>query len=571
VAPPGFFYVTFYREKFNATALAVVVCFGFVLGMRVFVLVFLALALAPCWAEAGAKDCGVVVVPPGLGIGPGADVTSFNPLLVDSTYNQEASWLLFEQLLWINRYHQVDFSRSVASSVSTPDAGKSYDVTLRRWEWSDGVPVTAADVVYTLKLIRAFGTAYTQYGAGGMPDIVAGIEVHDPLHFTVVLKHRVNPDWFILNGLYQLMPLPAHVWGKLSADEVWQGQSDPAFFSVVDGPLEIKKLNVGVDAEFAPNPSYGGAAMNFSRFVMKFYNAEGQELQAAESGDLDMANVPFDLFDQVKGVPGVYMVTLPPTYSWHELVPNMGNHATPYFGDVRVRDAMADAIDQGQIIELAMHGHGVKDLGPVPVYPGTFLSPAAKAGDYGVGYDPARARDLLAAAGFRPGADGVVEKDGRRLAFTLAIPADQPLRTEMAEVIQQNFAAVGIEMRVHQEEFNKLLTDMVNRPQAWEAILIAQDQNYYPSGEGSFKTGAYYNNNGYSDPKMDRLIDESTDEPGLDGLFAYEDYGAAQQPVIFLPNEQYSVLVRNGMHGAGDFMNPLGNWAPEKIYCDTAR
>ena len=47
---------------------------------------------------------------------------------------------------------------------------------------------------------------------------------------------------------------------------------------------------------FVPNPRYGGAKMHFSRFVMKFENAEGQELQAVQAGDLDMSNIPFDLY-----------------------------------------------------------------------------------------------------------------------------------------------------------------------------------------------------------------------------------------------------------------------------------
>jgi peptide/nickel transport system substrate-binding protein len=184
-----------------------------------------------------------------------------------------------------------------------------------------------------------------------------------------------------------------------------------------------------------------------------------------------------------------------------------------------------------------------------------------------VGYDPEKAKLLLKEAGFVPGPDGILEKDGRKLAFTLKIPAGQSLRIEMAEVVQQDLRAVGIEMKVQQVEFNQLLTAMVSLPQSWQAILIAEDLSPYPSGEELFKTGGYFNNNGYSDKKMDELIDESTDQPGMQGLFAYEDYTSEQQPVIFLPSEQYSVLVRKRLHGVRDFMNPLGMWAPEKLFC----
>ena len=151
----------------------------------------LASTTAPLPSSAqGPQNCGTIVIPPGLGIGPGADVTSFNPLLISSLYNQEAAYLMFEQLLWINRYHQIDWSRSIASAVTTPDNGKTYDVTMRPWKWSDGVPVTSADVLYAFQLIKAFGTSYSGYGSGGMPDIVQSLTAQDSEHFTIVLKRR---------------------------------------------------------------------------------------------------------------------------------------------------------------------------------------------------------------------------------------------------------------------------------------------------------------------------------------------------------------------------------------------
>lgn len=281
-----------------------------------------------------------------------------------------------------------------------------------------------------------------------------------------------------------------------------------------------------------------------------------------------MSNVPFDLFDKAESLPGNYVVSVAPSYSWHELIPNMANKATPYFADVRVRQALADAIDQPKLIQLAMHGHGVATYGPVPPFPASFLSPAAQAGHYAVGYNPAQARALLAQAGFTPGADGILQRHGQRFSFTLQIPAGQPLRIEMAESMQQDLLAVGIAIKVQQVEFNQLMSEMVNEPQNWEAILMASDISAYPTGEEDFATGGYLNNNGYSTPEMDKLIAQSTNLPGMDGLFAFEDFASAQEPVVFLPNEQYSILVRNGLHGVDDFINPLGYWAPEKLYCD---
>jgi len=528
----------------------------------------LALLLANPAAGVGAENCGTIIIPPGIGAGTGADVTSLNPQLVQSLYNQEAANLMFMQLIWVNRFHTIDYSRSLASAVTTPDNGRTYKISLRPWHWSDGVPVTAADVAYTFNMVKQLGGTWPGFGTGGMPDIIASLTVNDPAHFTIVLKRQVNPEWFILNGLQTLIPVPAHIWGRYTQDQIWQNQSSPAFFQVVDGPLVIKRLAIGLDAEFVPNPAYEGPKMHFSRFIMKFMDSENAELQAVESGDLDMANVPFPLFDMAQHLPGLHIVTLEPAYSWNELIPNIANPGSTFFADVRVRQALADAISQPQIIQLAMHGQGDPVYNGVPPVPASFLSPAARSKNYPVGYDPQRARALLEQAGFSPGPDGIMKKGGTRLSFTILVPAGQEMRIEMAESIQQTLRAAGIEMKVHQVEFNQVLDLLVGAPEKWEAILLATTINPYPTGEAQFLTGAFYNNNGYSDPTMDKLITASTDQPGMNGLFAYEDYAAEQQPVIFLPVEKYSVLVRNGLHGVNNFINPLGFWSPEQLTCD---
>jgi peptide/nickel transport system substrate-binding protein len=89
----------------------------------------------------------------------------------------------------------------------------------------------------------------------------------------------------------------------------------------------------------------------------------------------------------------------------------------------------------------------------------------------------------------------------------------------------------------------------------------------YPSGEGQFETGAYQNLGHYSDPAMDRMIDESVKKPGLDGLFAYESYFSQQLPVIFFATSLPIVLERDRLHGIADFVNPAGMYAPDQLYC----
>jgi peptide/nickel transport system substrate-binding protein len=122
-------------------------------------------------------------------------------------------------------------------------------------------------------------------------------------------------------------------------------------------------------------------------------------------------------------------------------------------------------------------------------------------------------------------------------------------------------------MKAHEIEFNQMLALELGPPAGWDAILDASTENAFPSGENGFLSGSFYDQNGYSDKTMDALINASTYQPGLAGLFAYEDYTAVSLPVIFLPVEKYSILERDGLHGVENFINPLGIWAPDALYC----
>ena len=539
--------------------------------MDCFVAALLAMTLIGT-AHADQKgDCGTIVLPTGIGVGTGADVTSINPLLVDSSYNAEMASMMYQDLLWINRFDEIDWSRSVASAVTSPDQGTTYDVTLRPWHWSDGVQVTTADVAYTFKLMKQLGPLLPGYGEGGMPDIVKSLNIISPTEFQVVLTHQVNPTWFIFDGLGQLSPLPEHSWGRYTLDEIWQQQSSPAFFSVVDGPLKAERLDIGRDIVLVPNPAFEGAKMHFDRLVFNFLETDGAVLQAFQSGDIDAADAPLAVWDAVQSAPGQYIVKLPVEAVYDYAAINFQNPNVAFFKDVRVRDAMADAIDQAQIVRLAYHGFGVQIHGPLPPTPSQFLAPNMAAGHYPVSFNPAESLQLLKDAGYARGPDGIMQKDGKRLSFVDLDTIGSASAEQETLLIQSDLRKVGIEMRVREIEFNQMLALLNSGGAGWDFAILATEPAYYPSGEGSFKTGAFENAGHYSDPVMDRLIDESINKPGLQALFTYENYTSAQQPVLFLPRDTIPVLVNNRLHGIADFVNPYGWYSPEQLYCTPER
>jgi peptide/nickel transport system substrate-binding protein len=137
----------------------------------------------------------------------------------------------------------------------------------------------------------------------------------------------------------------------------------------------------------------------------------------------------------------------------------------------------------------------------------------------------------------------------------------------MTEMMQAYLARIGIQMKVRQIEFNQLIALLTNPTAKWQAAGLGQSVAGYPTGEDLFGTNSYENAGGYSNPKMDALIAQSTDQPGLAGLFAYENYASAQQPVIFMEVGNVSMLVRDRILGAENFIDPSYNYYPDQLYC----
>jgi peptide/nickel transport system substrate-binding protein len=505
-------------------------------------------------------NCGTVVVP------ADNDFTSFSPLLGDSLGNAQAAQAMYLNLIWIGGGARIEWPRSLASAVTTPDSGKTYIVTMRPWHWSDGVPVTAADAVYDVKLIQQLGQGYVDYGEGGMPNLIKSISVIDATHFQVVLTRQVNPTWFIYNGLAQIVPLPAHAWAHVTLDEMAQLQSTPSFFKVVDGPLKLAEFATNRYAAYVPNPAYDGPPMHFDRLVFAFIESDGAAIEQVESGDVDLAPLPTEFWTEAQHLPNAHVVTLVQQPTWNYIALNFRNKDVEFLNDVRVRDAIADAQNQTEIIDLALHGQGYAVYAPVNEADASFEAPAILQGHFPVGYNPAKARALLAAAGYTPGPDGIMQKDGKRLSFTALSPTGSTESDEVDEVTQENLRAVGIELKIREIQFNQMLALMSGPPQAWQAAMIGQFFSGYPSGESMFQTGAAQNNGFYSDPTMDRLIDASINKPGLDALYAYELYASAQQPVIFTASPSQILLANNRLQGVNGFYDP-GGLAFDMLFC----
>ncbi|MGH4020027.1 MAG: ABC transporter substrate-binding protein, partial [Pseudonocardiaceae bacterium] len=323
---------------------------------------------------------------------------------------------------------------------------KTYRFFLRRGvTFHDGSDFGAEDVKYTFDLItKAYPANYQQLG----PD---SVKIINP--YTVdVTPMKQN------NRLVEQLVHP--IWGinRLGSDPLKPVGTGPFRF------VEYIKNDRFVVERFDDywDPSRAAKA---KRITFKFV-ADGQtKVLALRSGDLDLImDVPLSLASDVRSAPDLKVVTSK-TGAYNALNFNIAGQPPYDLGkDPAIREAVASAIDRKAVLQKVWGGNAEESV--------TWIPPAVL-GEYaelikGVRYDTARATQLLDQAGWKPRADGIRAKDGRRLTLVHVIsgPGDSDPRDSVpaAELIQDQLKRVGVETRIEIPEA-AISTSRVNNGQ----------------------------------------------------------------------------------------------------------
>jgi ABC-type transport system substrate-binding protein len=213
------------------------------------------------------------------------------------------------------------------------------------------------------------------------------------------------------------------------------------------------------------------------------------------------------------------------------------NLRKPLFSDVRVRRALGMAINVDELIRYVLYGEAERTSGPyykiTPFYnPDTPMLP----------YDPDGARALLAEAGWTPGPDGILQKEGQRFEFTLITNNGNLQRKAVMTIAQNAWRRLGIDVRTQALEWTVFLEDFVHTSE-FDAIVLAWgggalDPDIYELWHSSRVQPYQLNHAGYANPAADDLIlrirEEYDPEARRALAFRLHDVIAADQPYIFL-------------------------------------
>jgi len=297
--------------------------------------------------------------------------------------------------------------------------------------WSDGAPVTSADVIFTWHAI-VDGKNPVVYTADY--DQIKAIVAEGPHRVTFVMKRPFSPVVYLFSeGTFS--PLPAHLLRGYASLNNISYDANP----VGDGPFVLAQWMHGSRLVFKPNPLYWRGPPHVREIDMEVIPDPTTQLAELRTHEIDLVDgVMKNLVPQLHGIPGIWVQTqLQANYRHLDF-----NLRSPLLRDANVRRAIARAVDVRKIIADVYGGLGVQAATDIPPFSwaANDLQP--------IRYDPAEAGRLLAASRWLPGADGIRMKQGLRLALSISSTTDNRPNADAEEIVADELRDVGIDVTI---------------------------------------------------------------------------------------------------------------------------
>lgn len=489
----------------------------------------------------------------------------------------------------------INWSKSVAKSVSYSDNDTTMTITLQDWDWSDGKPITSRDLVFTYNLLKAGYQNWNEYQTGLFPADVKSATATGTHTVVFKLTQAYNPNFYTEDVLTTLQLLPQHAWDKTSAggsvgnyDQTpsgakavygflqAQGGNQTSFttnplWKVVDGPWTLSSYNSNGDYSYVPNKNYSGTAKaSLARWVNQTFTSSDAVIDALRSASsIQTSALPLNDIGQVGQLEREgYSIAAAPIGGVAEIQPNLYNATTGALArQLYIRQAIEDLINRPQIVKDIYHGYADPGNGPVPVS-SSLASPLEKSGGP-YPYSPSKAIALLKAHGWTVKAGGVsvcanpalcgsgITK-GEQLSFVLLYESGLTYVDEENAAIQSSEEQAGIKFNLKPTPFNTLVGEIgicsaSSHPASscsWQLGEFGYDPyNLYPAGTGLFDTGGNSNYGGYSNATEDNLIKATEFGSSASTFYSYEDYTAEQLPYLWLPLRNEVLVYKSDIAG----------------------
>jgi len=523
----------------------------------------------------------------------GGDPASFNPILASDTASTRITTFLYPGFIGVDP-STANFEKgrpdALALDWTISEDGLTYTFTLRDdWTWTDGTPVTSKDILYGWKAAQAAAEGVVDSSWSFVTDSIASVEAPDD--FTVVVTMKEN-NCAALNSIGVLNPVPSHVL----PEDMSQLNDDPFNTNptVTGGVFSFSEFRPAEAVSLVANQEFSGATNGEvlpTGFIYKVVPDQTVLVEQFIAGETNVIDGPaVNRRNDLLADSNLNMYDYPGN-SWDYLALNLadptnpqngldadgnpidqGHH--PLFGDVRVRQAIAKAINVDEIVQGAVFGHGKRmtsTMIPASWAYADNLPPIA--------YDPDAAKALLDEAGWvdddnNPDTPRVCQgclyaEEGTPFNFVLYTNEGNTRRGAIATIVQDELKQIGLGVDFQAIDFNTLLDIMDG--QTFDAFILGW-RNGYPDDPDQTQlftpvsdvVGGGSNNTSYYNPEFVELNAQARSLPGCDPAARAEIYAKTQE--IMQNDLPYIPLFAiDGMYGARNTVEGFGPY-PSQLY-----
>lgn len=494
-----------------------------------------------------------------VNVGVTDSLGGINPFVIDQTeINKYAVGLMFLPLVELDS--EMNFQGMLADSVTTEDNINFVVHIDENATWSDGTPVTAEDVEYTVRrlaspvvnnttlMLYAFeGTSeegFLEEGAESME----GVQVIDEKTVQFTSKYPMALTTFENTYARYIHTMPKHVIEQFSEEELltadWFNKPD-----VISGPFFLTDYDNDHYISYEANTGYWKGAPKIDKLNIRIMDAS-QIYAGLQSGEIDithhtMTAIPQEDYESIEALENVKTVYGSPITNQSAFI------QTANITDERVRQALVYAIDRQQLVEQLLKGHGEVVDG--------FISSASPFFDEGItpiSYDPEKAKELLAEAGW----------DGSQTLRFYVNSGDSTF-VNGAQVLVAQWAAVGIKVEVQTVDLATLMTvagstdyDILAVQYTYAPVDPYPDVDWLLGGEGSWT--------GYRNDEISEALagtQQTSDIEEIKGLYSIVDKKVQEDvPMFSVYVISAQGAVSNRLSGAAPsaygFFNDVQNW-----------
>lgn len=410
---------------------------------RLLTLAAAAAVFSACTQQGGGAGGGhnPGTIPGHLRVALQQDVKNLNPLLNSNTTDAMIARLMFEPLVSADaKGNPVPILTTEVPT--TENGGISKDgLTItyhmrKDAKWTDGVPVNAKDVKFSYDAImNPNNNVISRHGY----DYVSKLDTPDDYTVVVHLKQKFAPfvNTFFAESDQPYPIAPAHVLSKYPNINTLPFNNNP---DVSDGPFKFVRWIHGDRIELAANPNFFMGKPKLDAITLRAITDENTTINLLRTHDIDwMFQASITNYPKVKDIPGVAIHWV--NVNGYEDV--QVNAQRPYLQDVRVRQAVAYALDKQRMISNLTYDQEQMALEDQPHFMWSFNDKLKS-----TPYDVNKAKQLLAQAGWTPGPDGIAQKNGEKLTLVLVSNNSNATRRQNAVQIQSMLHQVGINAEV---------------------------------------------------------------------------------------------------------------------------